>query len=326
MRFLIRSADLTDKKDLLELARCFPLCSLPQSKPKLEKKIQISKKSFDHSLPKEKRNYLFVLEDRKEKKVIGSSQILSYFGKDKSLYYVLIKKKDYHHLKLVQLPKGKHHIGGLILHPKYRKSKEGLGAQISLARFLYIKNFPKEFSQLIDVSLTSPIEKGKNSFWEETGKKILRKNYSSALKAFQKDRFQFLSLFPKNLKIPLDSLSLQAKSYLREIHPQSLSVYKGLLKIGFYKTNFHHIVDGGVYLEASWKKLVFLKHTKKLILQKSSRIKNPFSYLIAQQNKKGFFCTLLEGRQDKKSLLVKTNLSPFEEGQKSLVLKFPFSV
>ena len=321
MRFLIRAADFNDREDLLELAHCFPLCSLPQSKIKLEKKIQTSQESFAQSLPKEKRNYLFVLEDRKEKKVIGSSQILSYFGKDKSLCYLLLKEKN--SLKLARPKKGKNHIGGLILHPKYRKSKKKLGVQISMARFLYIKNFPTEFSPLVDVSLTAPIEKGRNAFWEETGKKILRKNYSSALKIFQKDRAHFLSLFPKNLKISLDSLSSQAKNYLTEIHPQSQSVYKGLLKIGFYKTKCHHIVDGGIYLEASWSKLNFLKKTKKLILTKALSVKKTNSYLMTQQTEKGFICTQVEGKQEKEKLLVKTNLRKFKAGEKILTLKFP---
>lgn len=321
MRFLIRAAELKDKADLLELARCFPLCSLPKSQTKLRKKIQISRESFAQSLPKEKRNYLFVLEDTKEKKVIGSSQILSYFGKNRSLYYSL--KKNPEHLKLTRSPKGKNHMGGLILHPKYRKSKQRLGVQISLVRFLYIKSFPKEFSSLVDVSLTSPIEKGKNAFWEETGKKIIRKTYSSALKAFQKDRPQFFSLFPKNLTIALDSLNSKAKSYLSEIHPQSQPVYKGLLKIGFYKTKYHHIVDGGVYMEASWRKLNFLKKTETGILKKSTYLKQPLQYLIAQQTEKGFICSQVEGKKEKGKLLVKKSLKHFQGEKKVLFLKLP---
>ena len=243
MRFLIREADFDDREALIGLAKCFPLCSLPKTKPTVEKKIQISKESFKQNLPKEERNYLFVLEDRQEKKVIGSSQILSYFGKNQSLCYFFKKEKGKSYLKLEAVQTGRQQIGGLILHPAYRKSQELLGLQIGIVRFLYIKTFPKAFSSLIEVSLTTPIDTTKNHFWEETGWKYLKKNYPTALKIFQQNRSQFLDLFPKDLKIDLDKLSSKAKKYLTEIHTQTQPVYKGLLKRGFYKTK--HLPSAG---------------------------------------------------------------------------------
>ena len=70
----------------------------------MEKKIQISKESFQHSIIKEKRNYLFVLEDRKEKKIVGSSQILSYFWERQPLCYLLTKKQGKNYLQLCSPP------------------------------------------------------------------------------------------------------------------------------------------------------------------------------------------------------------------------------
>ena len=201
MRFIIRSVDFKDREDLLDLRRQFPLCSLPDSKSELNKKIQTSKGSFNQSLPKEKRNYIFVLEDKKEKKVIGSSQILSYFGSSRTLCYFLKEKGEKQYLKLSRIKEGLSQIGGLILHKDYRKSPDFLGLQISAVRFLYIKTFPKEFSPVIEVSLTAPFKGKTNRFWTEIGSKYLKINYYSALKNLQKDRVRFLSLFPENLKI-----------------------------------------------------------------------------------------------------------------------------
>ena len=323
MQFLIREADFKDREGLLDLAQCFPLCSLPNSKSKLEKKIQISKKSFKQTLPKEDRNYLFVLEDKQEKKIIGSSQILSYFGPNQSLCYFLEEKEGKYHLKLDRIKTGRHQIGGLILHPDYRRSQAALGLQIGLVRFLYIKAFPKEFSSIIEVSLTAPIHKKKNYFWEEIGQKYLKMNYPLALKSFQNSRPQFFSLFPKDLKINLSRLSSKAKSYLEQVHPQTLPVYKGLLKRGFYKTKRYHVLDGGIYLETPWNKLSFLKKTKKPFLKKEKGSKDSF-FLLSQQTKQGFFCGQIKGTIKNQNLLIKTFPNEFEEGKKALVLKFPF--
>ena len=174
---------------------------MPDNRFKLENKIQISKESFKQNLPKAERNYLFVLEDRKSKKVIGSSQILSYFGEHRSLCYFLKTKGKEKFLQLGRIKIGRHQVGGLILHPDYRRSPDNFGLQISAARFLYIKTFSKEFSELIEVSLTAPVHKGQNYFWRETGSKYLQMNYLSALKIFQKDRLNFFFSFSKKSQI-----------------------------------------------------------------------------------------------------------------------------
>ncbi|MDE0092341.1 MAG: arginine N-succinyltransferase, partial [Oligoflexia bacterium] len=212
MRYFIRSADFKDIPDILFLTQYFPLCSLPPNKSKLEEKIQRSKESFNKTLDPFDRNYIFVLEDRKEKQVIASSQILSYFDSNRSVCYLLEKKGAVSYLKINQIKQGRHQIGGLILNPRYRKSKELLGLQIGMARFLYIKNFPQDFSKKIEVSLTAPIQEANNPFWKETGRRIFKKNYSSALRIFQKNREEFFKVFPKNLKIELNKLSPQAQN------------------------------------------------------------------------------------------------------------------
>ena len=319
MRYFIRPADFKDIPEILSLAQHFPLCSLPSNPSKLEKKIQISKESFNKVLKPFTRNYIFVLEDKKEKKVIGSSQILSFFGPNRSFCY-LLEKKD-HALKIKQMKKGRHQMGGLILKPQYRKSKELLGLQIGLARFLYIKTFPQDFSKKIEVSLTAPIQETNNPFWKETGARLLKKNYSSALQAFQKNRREFFKAFPKNLKIDIKKLSPQAQNCLNTVHPQTLPVYKGLLKKGFYKSSHYHLLDGGIYLEAYWEKLAFLKQTQKLKIQYKNSIEG-VDYFISQQTEKGCFCVKLKGQKSGKSLILKQN-KLLEEGKKAFALKFP---
>ena len=324
MRFLIRSADFKDKNDLLDLARCFPLCSLSDSPSKMAEKIQISKESFNHTLPKEERNHLFVMEDRQEKKIIGSSQILSYFKTHQSLCYFLEEKRGKPPLlKLKRVKTGLNQIGGLILHPNYRKSRSSLGLQIGAVRFLYIKTFPKEFSPVIEVSLTAPVKGRKNHFWEETGRKHLKINYSLALKKFQENRPNFLSSFPKNAIIPIHQLSPEAKACMEQVHPQTLPVYKGLLKRGFYKTDRYHVIDGGIYLESHWKNLPFLKQAKLYRLKKEKEIKNS-SFLLSQQTEEGFFCAQVKGGIKQQDLLASRFPKEFKEGKKVLALNFPF--
>ena len=322
MRYFIREIDFKDIPEILALTQYFPICNLPPQKLQLEKKIQASKKSFNKNLKAQQRNYIFVLEDLKEKKVIASSQILSYFGPNRSVCYFLEKKKAGSYLTIKQIKQGRHQIGGLILNPQYRKTKELLGLQIGLARFLYIKTFPKDFSKKIEVSLTAPIQKANNPFWKETGAKFLKKNYLSALKNFQKNRKEFLKAFPKNLKIEVKSLSPQAQLCLSDVHPQTLPVYKGLLKKGFQKSSYYHLLDGGIYLEADWRTLPFLKQSQNLNVQYKNLVKVE-DYFIAQQTEKGFICAKLKAQKTRRHLIMKKN-KLFEAGKPALALKFPF--
>ena len=317
MRYFVRPADFKDIPSLLELAQYFPLCSLPAKAEPLEKKIQISKSSFDKTLKPFKRNYIFVLQDRQ--KVIGSSQILSYFGKQRSLCYFLDENKKILQIKPVQ--KGRHQLGGLILNPEYRKSKALLGLQIGMARFLYIKSFPKDFSKKLEVSLTPPLRKKGSDFWRETGQIFLKKNYSLARKAFQKDREEFFQSFPKNLSFPIHTLSASAQNCLQQIHPQTLPIYKGLLKRGFYKTNCYHLLDGGIYLEAYWPQLPFLKKACSLKLHYEKAFKGE-DYFVAQKTKDSFVCLRLKAQKKGQRLILKRNPF-FEEGKKALALSFP---
>ena len=323
MRFLVREADFQDRVGLLALAQHFPLCSLPREKTLLERQISISKESFAKTIPARERNYLFVLEDRQKKAIIGSSQILSYFGLCRPLCWFHTGAKQNPCLILKRARTGRHQLGGLILRPEYRHSKESLGLQIAFARFLYIKTYPKQFSPKIEVSLTASVHKTKNSFWKETGQKQAKISYSSAFKHFQKNRSSFPSLFPEQLKINLTALSNTAQAYLKQVHPQTLPVYKGLLKRGFYKTNRHHILDGGIYLEAVWKNLPFLKKTKLRFIKKAVAVPKTKSILMAQQTKHGFICCRIKGAEHGQRLFVSKRLSLIKEG-KALCLNFPF--
>ena len=311
MRYLIREAQTKDIFDLLNLSRAFPLYNLPNNEKILEQKIEISQKSFQKKLKPEDRNYLFVLEDRKIKKVMGSSQILSFSGQNHSHCYLWDKQSD-PCLKLIQVKTKRQQLGGLILDKKYRSCPEKLALQIGAGRFLYVKLQIHSFSHFFEVSLTGPFQKKDNPFWSETGAKYLKQDYLQALEAYRDNYTRFIKNFPKNLKIPLSSLSSSAQFCLNRTHPQTLPAYKALLKRAFYYKRRHHILDGAIYLES--KNPVFLKNTKAFLLKFEKQVQGS-SFLIGQNNSKGFVCAKVKAQQ--RGQILKTNKNPiFEENKK----------
>ena len=275
MGFLLREANFQDLDSLRKLAGLFPLCSLPEEESQIEEKIKISRDSFRRKRPKEKRNFLFILEDLSLKKAIGSSQILSFYGKEKRPFFLIDRGAEGDFLRLAESAEGRHQLGGLILHPDYRSSPERLGIQLGGIRMLYIGAFPEEFSSILEVSLTAPFERAggrlKNYFCEEAVKPLIHEDYNSVIQLLRKEGAAFFSRFPKGIKIPLDSLSSKAKEALSGTRRETIPVYKGLLKMGFRETPRRHCADGGMYLEGRFSEVPLLRGVRRVWFKKPGR-------------------------------------------------------
>ena len=276
MRFVIRSSRWEDKKDLQRLTSFFPLSNLSKEEKEIESKLNLSERSFKKTLPIEERCFLFVLEDLKTNRVIGCSQILGSSFSENHFYF----KKEKDLLKIVQRKEALVQLGGLILDPSYRKSRERLGQQLSLLRFLYMALQEKEaWTPFLEVSFTAPLKEGNQGslFWESLGEKILNKSYKEMIEMYQK-RKQIS--FPMPWEVKVSSLSSEVQSILENVHPETASAYRGLLKLGFKKTGYHHFLDGGFSLEGEWKQTPWLKNSKRLLWKEGE---GQDSFLFAQE-------------------------------------------
>jgi len=310
----MREVQIKDLDSLLQLSRSFSLYNLSNNKLLLKKKIEISQKSFLKKISAFKRNYCFILEDLKLKKIIGSSQILSFSGQQYSHCYLW--KKDSSFLELTQVKTKRHQLGGLILEKAYRASPESLGFQIGVGRFLYVKLHAKDFFDFFEASLTSPFQEKNQPFWLETGAKYLKQDYPQALRTYRDNYSFFIKHLPENLKVSISSLSPPAQSCLSLVHPKTLPAYKGLLKKNFYPRRRHHLLDGAIYLEN--KGFTFLRKIKKYRLKFENKIQG-FYFLMGQKTKKGFICSKVQAQKQGQFLKI-TKTPFFTEGEEIVAL------
>lgn len=320
--FIVRSGAFRDIPQLQRLAKTFPLCSLTEEKTRLWEIVEKSTLSFKKSLPIEQRRYLFVLE--LEGKIIGSSQILSYQGQTYPYFFLNEKNEQESFLELVTTQTGRTQLGGLILEPRYRSHPERLGRQIGLFRFLYIAENPEVFTEKVEVSLTAPLEdnNARSEFWSFLNCPDLPKEYPSALQLYKKDPIQFFSSFYKQKQIPLKTLPEKIKKSLKEVHRDTLPVYKGLLNLGFKKTNRYHILDGGIFLEGERQTLSVLRESRQVILKKKSS-KNKNLFLWGKETEEGFIGGLLKGELLKGSFLTHTLPSSLEDSRVRVISLYP---
>ena len=303
MKFLIRAVEDKDLQGLQDLAKSFHLCSLNPKKENIEQKIKVSKDSFNQRLPKFKRNFLFVIEDISLSKVVGTSQLFAEYGTDHLPYYYFSLDADC--LKLRKENEPATHLGGLLLHSQYRSTKEKLGIQISLIRFLFLAGFPESFQQRLEICLTATLrEDNESDFWDGVGKKYLPCSYKEASELYQRDPHQFYSHFKEGLEIPLKEVPLSASKALGQVHKKTQPVYKALKNLGFKKIEKYHILDGGFSMEANQSDLALVQSVKKVFVKTCSSSQEQL-YLWAQKSSHPLNGGLIRGNLKGEELFVK---------------------
>ena len=308
MKFLIRSAKTGDEQQLKKLSESFHLCSLPKDISSIQKKIQLSERSFAGTIPFRERVFLFVLEEKKTHRLVGSSQILACYIGQKIPHFTLDKKAT--SLRLHHIHSESVQLGGLVLLPEFRRGSDKLGRQIGASRFLYMLTDPQIWSEEVEVSLSAPLKDNDTTseFWDAVGKKVFSLNYLEACELYQRDFPRFLSRVPQNITVDLKSLPEGARQAMEGIHPETLSLYRGLLKLGFKNTPYRHFLDGGVFLKIRWENIPFVAQGKKALL-KQGEPDHPRPWLWGQQIKRKFIGGVIEGElKEDRSFLSKQPL------------------
>ena len=276
MSFIIRAVTSDDISQLTDLAKQFNLLNLPGDKKVITEKVLRSEASFSGELPKEKSEYLFVLEDTEENLVVGSSLILAKHGSDEAPHcYFKILKRDHfsqdlgigfiHQVLRFQLDTdGPTEIGGLLVDKTYRRRPERLGKQISLSRFVFMGLHPERFESRVLCELTPPLtEEGRSEFWEALGRRFTGLPYQEADALSQTNKEFIESLFPEE-DIYLSLLDSKARLVLGRVGEATKPAQHLLESIGFEYLDEVDPFDGGPHYGAKVDQILPVKMGKKL--------------------------------------------------------------
>lgn len=256
--FLLREVRPSDLDDLEELASRLNTLNLPADRDRLKKLIESSRASFGHKFddPSE-REYVFVLRDIAEDRVIGTCMIIAQHGTyDRpSVYFNVREEQKYSstlrkHLihQTLQLSfnfDGPTEIGGLILHPEYRGHPLKLGKLLAYVRFLYIGMHPGLFRDELVAELLPPLrEDGGSDLWDSIGGKFTQLPYLEADR-ISRENVEFIrSLFPFT---PLYTALLpkDVREQIGRVGEPTKPVEKMLRRIGFVWDRSIDPFDGG---------------------------------------------------------------------------------
>lgn len=261
--FEIRGAVADDLEGVFELAGHLNTVNLPHDREVIRELLERSEDSFSGSIAGfSERQYVFVLCDKKRDRIVGTSMVIAQLGRRGIPYiYLEVDEEERYsstldrHLRHQVLRMGYSYdgpteIGGLVMHPDYRRTSVRLGRSISYVRFLWIAMHREAFQSKLLAELMPPLRSdGTSHLWEAVGSRFVDLSYQEADKLSKTNKEFIWGLFPTG-KIYTALLDEEAQSVIGEVGPDTKGVEKMLNRIGFRYISRVDPFDGGPHFMA----------------------------------------------------------------------------
>jgi len=272
--FEIRAATREHQESVCELARHLNSVNLPNDPHAIEALLTASERSFTRDITDaRKREYVFILWDRVEQRVAGTSMVIGQLGRRDAPYiYFDVREEEKYSATLdrhfihrilatIYSYDGPTEIGGLVVHPDYRRRTERLGTLISYVRFLFIAMRRADFQDELLAELLPPLEPdGTSHLWDAVGRRFTGLTYREADHLSKRNKEFIKGLFPDEVHATL--LSAQAQDLIGKVGPQTVGVQKMLSRVGFRYAERVDPFDGGPHFTASTDEVTLIRGVK----------------------------------------------------------------
>ncbi|UXY14014.1 arginine N-succinyltransferase [Chitiniphilus purpureus] len=228
---------------------------------RLAGRIAASQQSIEGNPELGEASYVFVLEDEADRRIVGSAAIEAAVGMQDTWYNYRVGLSVHASRELgiyKQLPTlfltsdltGSSELCSLFLLTDYRR--DGNGALLSKARFLFMAEFPGRFAERVIAEMRGVSdEQGHSPFWESLGRHFFKMDFARAdFLSYVGSKSFIAELMPK-YPIYTCLLSQQAQDALAEVHPATKPARRLLESEGFRYQGYVDIFDAGPSLECS---------------------------------------------------------------------------
>ncbi|HSD09491.1 MAG TPA: arginine N-succinyltransferase [Candidatus Binatia bacterium] len=302
-RIVLRDARTTDLEALLRLSRILDSTNLPTGREELGRVIARSRRSFAARLHHPAEGvYVFVAEDCRSQRPVGSSMIIAKHGTPESPHYFLEMVNDERYSKtlhkmfrhtslhLRHSMDGPTEVGGLIVDPRLRHHPERLGTQLSFVRFLYIGVHRERFADDVIAEMKPPLTaKGENRFWQCYGARVTGMTFREADRLSTKDKEFIPALFP-NVPIYTCMLPLEVQEEIGKVGPETVGAVRVLERIGLRFLGQVDPFDAGPYYGAQTDAVSVVRDVRRVRLRPEIEVRNTARgepYLVAVE-RRGF--------------------------------------
>ncbi len=303
--FEIRAALPSDQDGLLELSQFLNSVNLPHDPKTIAELLALSEQSFKGTLGNpRKHEYVFVICEKDTGRIVGSSMVIGQLGRRDApyIYFDIDREERYsetldkhfiHRILTVRYSyNGPTEIGGLVVHPEYRRHPHRIGMLISYIRFLWIAMHRTLVQDEILAELMPPLcEDGSSYLWEAVGRRFTDLSYREADHLSKHNKEFIRNLFPR-AGIYASLLSQEAQDVVGKVGPQTQGVEKLLRRIGFTYAERIDPFDGGPHFIAPTNKITLVNASKQLNLQAEDTIHQQRALIAVSHEGAPYFTAL----------------------------------
>lgn len=260
---VIRPVGESDLDALFKLARLsgVGITTLPHDRDLLEDRVlrscEASRKLTDEPGGEE---YLFVAEDTRTDRLVGTAGIVSRVGGFKP-FYAFRRRQEKHeseqlgktnsveYLTVLKEHDGPCELNSLFVHPDYRNT--GLGTILSRSRFVYVAEHKNRFDDTIIAELRGKgSDDGPPPFWDGVARHFFPMDFSEADSLTLRDKSFIDDMVPEH-PIYLPLLPDPTREAVGGIHELTKPAAEILYNEGFEPTDLVDVFDAGMILSAS---------------------------------------------------------------------------
>ena len=223
-------------------------------------RVAIAVASFAETIPPEKRDYMFVMEDTDTGRMAGVCAIKGAVGLTEPFYNYRIgtlvhssRELDvFTRMETLYLSNdltGSTELCSLFLHPDYRSGYNG--KLLSKSRFLFIAQFPHLFTEKLIAEMRGyQEESGRSPFYEGLGRHFFKMDFDHVddLTAVGKKSF-IAELMPRQ-PLYVAYLPEDAREVIGKVHKSTAPARRLLEQEGLYFEGYVDIFDAGPVLQA----------------------------------------------------------------------------
>lgn len=309
---LVRPVTMSDHAEILALAReaGIGMTSLPADSEVLQAKISKAVASFSGAQEVSgNEHFLFVLEDTKTKKLVGTAGVVAHVGIKHPFYSyklsTIVQASDgvgvYSRQRVLHMVNdytGASEIGSLFLLPDYRR--DGIGSFLSRCRYLLLAEFPEIFSNVVISEIRGVQDaSGDSPFYKNLAEHFFLMDFKKADFINATKGGQFISDLMPKYPIYVNLLNEKAQDVIGVPLEASKPALHLLENEGFRHQGYIDVFDAGPTMQAERGQIRTVRKSKKATIAEIKPLTNVKQCMIATTNLEDFrigFASLEESK------------------------------
>jgi len=302
---VVRPVVKSDHEEILALAKeaGIGMTSLPPDAKVLEAKIARSISSINGKAETKKDEaFLFVLEDTKTKKLVGTCGVVSHVGIKHPFYSyklsTIVQASDdmgvyslQRVLHMVNDYTGASEIGSLFLLPAYRR--DGIGRFLSRCRYIFMAEFPNLFSDIVISEIRGvQDEDGESPFYKNLAQHFFQMDFKRADFINATKGGQFISDLMPKYPIYVNLLDPKAQAVIAKPFHASRPAMQLLEAEGFRNQGYIDVFDAGPTMQAELSQIRTVRKSKRLPVLEIKPVSAKPNYIVGNTEFVGFRITL----------------------------------